>query len=602
MSRIFAAAAVVLGLLPGLRSADAPVKDERYPYRTDATNAHLPWHRPKPGEFPPLESAHRIDGELVAADFVHRTGQFRARATGELTDFTLPPYGVVGYLTTDGDLRDVPIGTFCQFFLHPDSAGEFTRLATMRDDVSADAAEGIVYRLDAKPGAGKLVTTRRGKADLGKVELAVTDKTRIWKGEKPAILADLAAGDELLINRTGVSATDPGRCTDVWAGTLARRLAAEKQRQRHSAFLKDRGLAGRVEKTEGQTLAVTLFAGDRAAFEKAWPKDFAAGRDVHVVVANDELRTWNPPVDQEAAKVVEVQKIAADAYGHSGVRLVLAVRHMLEGFRRGRVVRVFGAGWKTKDQPYGESLMGYGYERLRTPELVELPPKEYPDQFPFRTDWGNAHLPWYRLKPGVAPPLFAEHRAFGELVSVDPESRTGRFRADRTGTSVDFALIPDGSVRVRNAAAGLADLPLGIRCRFHLYRDEKGAFARAGLVTDEFSYLAANAVTWRVERLDRDRGELFVARQIPPVKDSNDDISQPPDPGAAVLRVSAETRVWKGEREVKLEDLTVGDALFVDLTGERPGHPSRCTDLWVGAATHKLVAERQAKKAPAPKR
>ena len=594
MSRNLYVAAVILGLLPDLRSAEDP----RFPFRTDSANTHLPWHRPKPGEFPPLGSAHRIDGELVAADFVHRTGQFRARATGELMDFTLPPYGVVSYRTADADLRDVPIGTFCQFFLHQDHAGDFNRLATMRDGVTADAAEGIIFRLDTKMGADKLVATRRGKADLGKVELVVTDATRVWKGEKPATLADLAVGDELSINRTGVTATDPGRCADVWVGADALRIAAEKQRRRHSAFLKDRGLAGRVEKTEGQTLAVTLFAG----FETEWLKDFAVGRDVHVVVANDELRTWNPPVDREAAKVVEVQKVAADTYGHSGVRLVLTVRHMLEGFRRGRVVRVFGAGWKTPDQPYGESLMGYGYERLRTPELVEILPKEYPDQFPFRTEWGNTHLPWYGLKAGVVPPPFAEHRAFGELVSVDPESRTGRFRADRTGTPVDFALIPEGSVRVRNATAGLADLPLGNRCRFHLFRDEKGAFTRAGLVTDEFSYLAANAVTWRVERLDCTRGGLFVARQIPPVKDSNDDVTQPPDIGAAVLRVNAETRVWKGEKRMKLDDLAVGDALLVELTGERPGQCSRCTDLWVGAATHKLVAERQAKKTPAPKR
>ncbi len=75
---------------------------------------------------------------------------------------------------------------------------------------------------------------------------------------------------------------------------------------------------------------------------------------------------------------------------------------MLEGFRRGRVVRVFGPGWPIKDQFYGESLMGYGYARLQTAEIVELTPKEYPAQFPFRTDYGNEHLPWYQLQPGQA--------------------------------------------------------------------------------------------------------------------------------------------------------------------------------------------------------
>ena len=35
-----------------------------------------------------------------------------------------------------------------------------------------------------------------------------------------------------------------------------------------------------------------------------------------------------------------------------------------------------------------------------------------------------------------------------------------------------------------------------------------------------------------------------------------------------------------------------GDALLVNLTGEQTGAPSHCTDIWIGADTHKLVTER----------
>ena len=56
-----------------------------------------------------------------------------------------------------------------------------------------------------------------------------------------------------------------------------------------------------------------------------------------------------------------------------------------------------------KDQFYGESLMGYGYARQRDMELVELAPKEYPTQFPFRTDYGNEHLPWYQVQSAEVP-------------------------------------------------------------------------------------------------------------------------------------------------------------------------------------------------------
>src|SRR5438309_1369281 len=85
--------------------------DPRYPFRTDFTNAHLPWYQPKPLEFPPHHSDHRVSGELVSADFIHRTGQFRMSKTGELLDFTMPAYGAINYLNAEADLRDVPLGT-----------------------------------------------------------------------------------------------------------------------------------------------------------------------------------------------------------------------------------------------------------------------------------------------------------------------------------------------------------------------------------------------------------------------------------------------------------------------------------------------------------
>jgi hypothetical protein len=556
----------------------------------------------RPGQFLPAGSARRVDGELVAADFIHRTGQFRA-ATGELHDFMLPPQGVLRQRNADADLRDVPLGASCRFFLHPDVQGQFTRLALLLDQFSADAADGITYRLDeARPG--RLLTTRHG-TDLGrKTEVPVTERTRYWKGGKQAKFTDLAVGDELLINLSD------GSATDVWAGGDSHRTATEAQRQKHAAFLRDRGLAGYVNRTEGKTLTVTLFGGDRAEFAKAWAKDFAAGRDVHVVVANEELRTWNPPVDHERGKGIELQHDPVEGYGNSGMRLRVTVNFMLEGFRRGRVVRVFAGGWRLKDQPFGEQLFHYG-ARSFPPELMELPPKEYPEQFPFRTDWGNEHLPWYRLRAGVAPPEYAGHLVFGELASVGSTGRTGRFLTDRTGTPIDFALTPEGKVRYLNvvhpsapgrAEGDLSAIPLGTRCRFSLFQDAAGAFTKAGLVTDEASDLLANGALWRVTALNLTAGTLDAARQPPGVKNDQGDSEQPPDIGRARLRVGPETVIWKGDRKVTLGDLAVGDLLLVNFTGERPGRPSRLTDVWVGIDTHKLVAERQAKKAPAPKR
>jgi hypothetical protein len=167
---------------------------------------------------------------------------------------------------------------------------------------------------------------------------------------------------------------------------------------------------------------------------------------------------------------------------------------------------------------------------------------------------------------------------------------------DRTGELVDFTLIPEGSVKYLNAESSLADLPPGTRCRFAMYQDENGNFARASLVSDEFSFLASNAVTYRLEVLKLAEGKLHVARQIPEVKNYNGDMEKPPDIGRTELRVAPETRVWKGDQQVKLSDLAVGDALLVNLTSEQAGAPSVCTEIWIGPDTHKLVTDRQSKK------
>lgn len=68
--------------------------------------------------FPKLEDAKRIHGELVSADFIHRSGRFHADK-GELIDFTLPPYAMMKHRSAESDLRDVPLGTKMDCLIPP---------------------------------------------------------------------------------------------------------------------------------------------------------------------------------------------------------------------------------------------------------------------------------------------------------------------------------------------------------------------------------------------------------------------------------------------------------------------------------------------------
>ncbi|MBN8417876.1 MAG: hypothetical protein J0L73_03030 [Verrucomicrobia bacterium] len=364
-------------------------------------------------------------------------------------------------------------------------------------------------------------------------------------------------------------------------------------------FTEKRGIAGWIDKTEGNMVTVTFFSADPAAFQEAYKELLVAGKEARLCVANDELRTWNPGVDGERGTITEVNKVPTEYFGSSGVQVTLKVSNMLEGFRRGRVVRVFLAGWKAQDQFYGESLMGYGFGRMLNQELVENVAKEYPEQFPFRTDFSNAHLPWYQLKDEVKPPPFSEHVVCGELVEADAKTGSGRFIAELTGEEVNFTLIKRHTLKYLGADPQFAQLPTGQRYHFHLYQDAKGAFTRVSFISDDFSHASANASTARVTAIQGD--QIHVGWQLPLVKDYNGDMQRAPDIASCILRVNDATRVWKADQQVKLADLKVGDVLLFNRTAELPGKRSHCTDLWIGEETHKLVTEKQRKPAVAKK-
>ena len=607
-----------------LHAADAPKFDPRYPFRTGFANENLPWYQLKPGVFPPHHSDVRIGGELVQADFIHRTGQFRTNKTGELKSFSMPPFGSVNYLNSDADLRDVPMGTFFLFFLNQDADGNFTQLATMQDQYTMDAGHSFTYKLDAVQPDKLLVTKQslpKKQPDLGKQELPVTEATRVWKGSQQIKLADLKPGDLLLYNRRAMNGDQPAVCTDIYVGEDTHKLTTETQRKKFADFTFFRGLPAWIDSVEGSHVTVTLFTGDPHAFKDTYMEKLTKGAECHFCVANSELRTWNPPVDGERASILEVKKTSVDAYGTSGFQLVCEISNMLEGFRKGRNVRIFPAGSTRKDSFYGESLMGYGYAGLRTAELVENVALEYPDQFPFRTDYGNRELPWYKLEKGRQPPPFAAHVVLGELVKADAAAHSGQFRKEGTDELVDFTLTDEGTVvaltkatpadrgmphydevpatvRYLGGEATLAEIPPGTRCRFHLFQDDKGQFTRASLVTDEFSYLTQNHVTWVVEKLRTAEGKLDATRRMPKVTDYNGDLQQPHDIARTELRLDPATRVWKGDKQVKLSDIAVGDELLINTTGEAPGRPAHCTEVWIGTDTHAAVIAAHTKPAP----
>ncbi len=591
--------ALLLWVGGGMAFGAEPSQPDSNPsYRTDSANERLPWYQLKPGEFPPRGSEHRISGELLEADFIHRTGQFRNSATGELVDFTLLPYGVIKYLNAEADLRDLPLGARFEFSLYQDQHGAFTQAALMADEFTQLAGAGITYRLDktsvAGAGQGQLEVVRqsvpRNELNLGNEQWLVDSRTRIWKGDKQIPLADMAVGDALLVNFTG-GQEKPRPCSDIWIGAETQKLATERQRTAHKDFLKARGLPAWIDRVDGKKLTVSLFgdpAGLAALFKdegidpQVWAKEH---RFVRTVVANAELRSYNPPVDGENSMVVDFQSVPTDRYGLSGVRWGIEPALLLEGFRKGRVVRLFASpAWPVKDMPFGESL----YSEAPGVSVG----MEEAAHYPYRTDFANERLPWYQLKPVTFPPFGSQHQVEGELVSVDAVHRSGQFRADRTGELVNFTMPPYGSIQYLSSAADLRDLPLKTRYHFYLYQDAAGAFTKAVLIMDDFSRLVNDKRSYRVEQTVED-GELVLASQQGLIKNEKDELYRPPDVGRGQFLVDGQTRVWKNGDRVTPGDLATGDELLVNLTGRSAEKRSNCAEIWIGAKTHELTTTQQ---------
>ncbi|MDB6175796.1 MAG: hypothetical protein JWL59_5107 [Chthoniobacteraceae bacterium] len=582
---------------PACIDADVLASDAADLFTTTSGSEPHSWYQLKPGEFPPIGTENRVAGELLEVDFIHRTGQFRVNGTGDLLDFTLTPFAVISYLNAEADLRDLPLGNRYFFFLYQDQKGAFTRVAAIRDKYSMLAGEGVSYRLDViKTDADRLVVTRQklsaNTADADQIELPVSDKTRVWKGERQVKLHDLVVGDALLINY-GTGPRDDARfCTDIWVGTETHRLVTEQQRKKHHAFLKFRGIPAWIDYVKGKKMAVTLFgdpAGMRAFLseEAIDPAKWAVeGRRVRTVVANEELRTYNPPVDGQGSKVLEFESVPVANFGCAGICWVLEPNLLLEGFRKGRVVRIFKEGWPLQDMPFGESLYS---------EVFGVRTGYEANQYPFRTDFANEALPWYQLKPGEFPPEMSEHRIGGELLKIDASHRSGQFRADYTGELINFTLPPFGSVMYLNAEVNLQDAPLGMRYLFFLHPDAKGAFTVASVIMDAFTELAGSQLTYRIEEIKAEQGKLIAARQMAPVKDEKEQLVRPPDYGRLELAFDDTTRIQKNGSLEKPGALLIGDELLVNSTGRTSKDRGRCLEVWVGDDMKQATETQRAK-------
>lgn len=230
----------------------------------------------------------------------------------------------------------------------------------------------------------------------------------------------------------------------------------------------------------------------------------------------------------------------------------------------------------------------------------------------FRTDGGDASLPWYQVEPGVFPPEGSGHAVSGELIEMDHVNRTGLIRPDRDDTqrrgdwdiARPFTMLPYGTFLYRGAPAELRDIPLGTHLHGLFYADPlpsqpetkgrkvpppEAKFSRVLLFEDDFSRMQRLSRTWRVDAVGPDPISNIMILTVTGVGPSAADA----DPKPTKFFLAETTRVWKGRGFGTLADLKPGQNVLLNLTVCTLKGPGRATDVWIDDEARALASAQQ---------
>ncbi|MGK0197181.1 MAG: hypothetical protein ACKVHO_01545 [Verrucomicrobiia bacterium] len=376
--------------------------DAQSAFRTaENPDKKLPWYQPVPGEFPPANSAHYIQGELISVNAFERKLILRVdrndsqqRGVWDLPlPLTLLPYGSIYHHGAPAALRDIPIGThlhaLCyvkdpadktppiaafQGRISPES--EFRQCIRLEDDFSFRARQKQIWQIDEVDLKERNLTATlhvNGKPIDQPKKFSLLASTQVLAGNGFGTLKSLQPGQRVQFNLTWVGLYGPGRIRRIWLDEPARNLAATHQIERHRLHIRERGLPGWVDAVDDKNrlVTITFFEGvDPKLFDElkgtnseplGWPTSGGAKNDLApkgtLAVARECLMTYDPTNDRKGGNIVATRKVPTPL-GSSGVQIQVQCGMLLEGFRPTKIVRFYSATWPFITIPKEEQFFG----------------------------------------------------------------------------------------------------------------------------------------------------------------------------------------------------------------------------------------------------
>lgn len=182
--------------------------------------------------------------------------------------------------------------------------------------------------------------------------------------------------------------------------------------------------------------------------------------------------------------------------------------------------------------------------------------------------------PTLKIIPGqVIVPTDAMRRIWGELISVDLQTRTGKFRKEGTDEVMGFTVLPYAELLHHAAFGDLQDFRIGERAIFRLHENDAGEWTWLTYIQDEMNMMNGHKEYFYVDSIDAAKGQLTCTQ-------ANFDKSFVREKDI-LIETGADTRYWKSGQPAKFADIQVGDKLRTKTHGVGKGKVRMCWEVFL---------------------
>lgn len=172
--------------------------------------------------------------------------------------------------------------------------------------------------------------------------------------------------------------------------------------------------------------------------------------------------------------------------------------------------------------------------------------------------------PVLKIIPGqVIVPTDTMRRPWGEVISIDLATRTGKFRNESNDEVMTFTALPYAEMLHHAAFGDLSDFKVGERVIFRLHPNDAGEWVWLTYIQDEMNMLNGHKEFYHVDQIDADKKTITFTQ-------ANADQSYVREKGL-VLETDADTKFWKDGEPAKFSDIKVGDQLRAKTHGRGKG-------------------------------